>query len=268
MDFHAFSLMQMQRSSAPYICGTYNKTTGGECDHNTVEQDLLMPDVLETIRASILPSEEKLRKFLRELVAEQSKGERTHSKLAGLQDQLKRQKSIVQQSLDAVACAPDEEERRGLREIYKNKRTMLEDLEAQIRLCQAQSESIVGDEIVEAAIAELKNLRCKLDDVQDRAEIAGLMRSLNVRVWLNFKKIMWGARAVNKLESGTVCVGNAPDPVQQMDARAGEDSLCMANRGDWRWTFPNNIDSRMLMLAAISASVNFDRDEFFLIAAI
>jgi hypothetical protein len=40
------------------------------------------------------------------------------------------------------------------------------------------------------------------------------------------------------------------------------------NRGDWRCTFPNNLDSRTLMLAALATSMNFDRDEFFLLAAI
>ena len=45
-------------------------------------------------------------------------------------------------------------------------------------------------------------------------------------------------------------------------------SFTTVSRGDWRWTFPNDLDSRALMLAAISASVNFDREEFFSIAAL
>jgi len=77
-------------------------------------------------------------------------------------------------------------------------------------------------------------LQCKLDDVNDRAGIANLLRSLNVRVWLNFKKVKWGNRLVNKLESGVVCVGSAPDPVQLKEVGASDGSYSMVNRGDRR----------------------------------
>ena len=74
-------------------------------------------------------------------------------------------------------------------------------------------------------------MKSKLDDSSDRPAIAGLLRSLNVRVCLNFKKATWGKRVVNKLESGMVCVGNVPDPVRVVVGNGAESGLlCMVNR--------------------------------------
>lgn len=74
-----------------------------------------------------------------------------------------------------------------------------------------------------------------MDDAKDRTEIAEFLRSLNVRVWLNLKKVLLGKRTVNRLDRGVVCVGSAPDPDRLSGANTGTDSSWVINRGDRRY---------------------------------
>ena len=209
-----------------YTCGTYINSGGAKCDHNWVKQDNLMPDVLATLRESALPHVEELRQTLRKAAAEKKDLGNARMDRADLEKARERQARLVQKAIEAVSQAQDEDERTGLRQIYRRERSKMEGLDADLREAQTPVQCDPQADLVEAALEELKNLRCKLDHVTDRVEIAELLRSLNVRVWLKFRKVQWGTRWVNRLESGVVCLGSAPDP-------EGTTSFSKVNRGDW-----------------------------------
>lgn len=212
-----------------YTCGRYINSGGAQCEHNWAWQDELLTGVLTAIKESALPQIEELRKTLRNLVAERKELSSNDADMAAIKKETIRQERLVQKALESMSQAQDEDERQGLRQIYRRERAKLEGLDAQQNAAAMAMVPANGpsDELIEAAIDELKNLRCKLDDVSDRAEVAAMMRAMNVRVWLKFKKVPWGKRLVNKVETGVVCVGHAENPP---DCKA--DSLSKVNRGD------------------------------------
>lgn len=214
-------------SGLRYTCGTYINSGGAKCGHNWVLQENLLPDVLATIRESALPKVEDLRNTLKKLVAERIAVARSVDDGASLQTERDRQARIVQKSLESISTAQDEDERQGLRQIYRRERAKLEGIEAELKSSKVeQTIEKPTNDLVEAAVQELVALRCKLDDITDRREVAQLLRSLNVRVWLKFKKAHWGKRLVNRLDTGVICIGHAPNPPGVVD------SLGMVNRGD------------------------------------
>ncbi|MCY3019696.1 MAG: hypothetical protein NTW87_11790 [Planctomycetota bacterium] len=82
-------------------------------------------------------------------------------------------------------------------------------------------------DLIDAAIEELRNLACKLDDATDSAEVASLLRAMHVRVWLRFKKVQRGNRIVNKVDRGVICVGGAPNPDESVGKVNVDGSLGM-----------------------------------------
>ena len=105
-----------------YTCGTYVNSGGAKCGHNWILQDSLLPDVLSTIRESALPKVEDLRNTLRKLVAELNAPGRQQQDNAALQKECDRQGRIVEKALESMSRAQDEEERQGLRQIYRRER--------------------------------------------------------------------------------------------------------------------------------------------------
>lgn len=216
-----------------YSCGSYINSGGAKCGHYWVQQESLLPDILKTIRESALPRTEELRNMLRKLVEERKGSQSPEAETRSIQKDREQQERVVQKALEAMSHAQDEEERQGLRQIYRRERAKLEGIDAQIKATPVLAANAPASDLVEAALEELKELRCKLEETTDRKDIAQLLRSMNVRVWLKFKKVMWGKRMVNRLESGVVCIGHAPNPTDSGDETAqGADSLGKVNRGD------------------------------------
>jgi len=209
-----------------YMCGTYANSGGAKCEHNWVAQDDLLPNILRVIQECALPSVEQLRNTLRKMVAETLDKNSQASNLVVLKKECEHQAKVVTKSLEAVSAAQDDQEREGLRKIYRRERAKLEGLETQLGDVQALHGNEPSEELVSAAIDELKNLRAKLVDTTDRRELATLFRAMNLRVFLKFKKIRWGKkRMINKVESSELCLGSAPNPL-------GAASLGKVNRGD------------------------------------
>ena len=217
-----------------YTCGTYGNSGGAKCEHNWVWQDALLNDVLLTIRDTALPHSRDLRVAIREAAGQRLRTLNDTDR-SELEDARREQNSRVKKALEAVSEARDSEERNELRKIYSRERAKLEGLDAQLRSTAAMANRPV-DELVEAALTELHELNRALTNDRDNAAVAKLLRSLQVRLWLKFKKVPAGLRMLNKLDAGILCVGDVPDPVglDGMDAeREKTDSLCMVNRGDW-----------------------------------
>jgi small-conductance mechanosensitive channel len=212
-----------------YSCATYNNSGGAKCAHNWIAQDELVPDVLNTIRNCILPKENDLRRVLDETLKEAGTKPERSTKVI-LKEQRDAQARVVDKALDAVAKAQDEAERAGLRGIYRRERARLDAMDVQTQTKKTRAPARTNQDLIEAAIEELRSLTCKLDDETDSAEVAALLRALNVRVWLKFKKVQWGKRVVHRLDRGVVCVGSAPDPDESVGEVSVATSLGMVQR--------------------------------------
>lgn len=182
---------------------------------------------MDTLKSALLPSEADLRRILKEMLAADGKG---GSKQRGkdLEKRRAEQARVVERALAAVADAQDDDERQGLREIYQRERAKLSALESKLRTGK-KSEEFLPENLIEAAIAELRTLTNRIDDPEDQREIAELLKAVNLRVRLKFRKAKWGNREVNKLAEGTVCVGSAPTFIE---GDVEGNSLWEVNRGD------------------------------------
>jgi DNA invertase Pin-like site-specific DNA recombinase len=213
-----------------YACGLYIYSSGRKCERFWVKQEVLLPAVLKTIRERALPQEATLRQMMTEILAKQSDqrvSDIEHMKMQKARDQ---QAQLIKKALEAVSLAQDEDERKGLRQIYQRERAILEELDSKMQPAHLVSIKNVGENLIDSAIEDLRNLRCRLDDVTECKETSELLHTLNTRVWLKFKKIPWGKRQINQFESGIVCLGRAPNPT--IDAHSHEyqgDSLRMGN---------------------------------------
>jgi len=67
---------------------------------------------------------------------------------------------------------------------------------------------------------EVDNLRCKLDDADDRVEIREILNSLNVRGMVEVQEGEVGQQDREQTGYG-VRVGSAPDPVNEVEAGSG-----------------------------------------------
>ena len=209
-----------------YVCGTYSNSGGAKCEHNWVAQEELLPNVLHVIQEAALPSVEELRNTLRKLVAETKDKSNQASATAALKKDCELQAKVVQKALEAVSTAQDDDEREGLRKIYRRERAKMEGLEAQLRDTQTAQGNEPSEDLVNAAVAELTNLRTKLSDTTDRRELSALFNAMNLRIFLKFKKIRWGKkRVINRVDSSELCLGTAPNQL-------GAASLGKVNRGD------------------------------------
>ncbi len=162
-----------------YVCDTYVNSGGANCEHNWVEQEQLLPSVLQVIQENALPSMDELRKTLRELLAETQRRQPRESNLATLKREVEMQAKVVQKALEAVSAAQDDEEREGLRKIYRRERAKMEGLDAQMKEIQAVHVKEPSEDLVNAAIAELKDLRTKLENTSDRRELSALFHAIN-----------------------------------------------------------------------------------------
>jgi len=122
-----------------YTCGTYNNTSGAQCEHNWIAQDEILLDVIDTILQSILPSVEDLRAHLRAFIEENRNGSRKTRDESALLAEIALQKDKIQRALESVSNAQDEDERIGLRRIYQMERSRLVELEAQHQAVQTTS---------------------------------------------------------------------------------------------------------------------------------
>jgi hypothetical protein len=98
-----------------YTCGKYINSGGRKCEHNWLKQDDLLPDVLHTIRESVLPKEQELRVILKRLVGEMN-SKPSQDALKSTTALKQWQQSIVENALKAVATAQDD----GARWIAQN----------------------------------------------------------------------------------------------------------------------------------------------------
>jgi hypothetical protein len=67
---------------------------------------------------------------------------------------------------------------------------------------------------VASAMDVVKNLISLADESQNLASIGELFRTLNVRIFIRFKEVLWGKRKLGKPAGGVITSGNANPPIQ------------------------------------------------------
>lgn len=211
-----------------YVCGSYMRTAGAECEHNLVDGEAVLRFTLLTLRQLVerAGNRERLRALL-EKRARQAVGENgpnpadlAISRLEAGLGELRAQLGNVQRRM---AIEPDEARYQALGAEFDRIRAEVADLErglvSQSRASSSGASRTVEEE-VEAAMAVFDNITRITTDERARGEINSLLVRLGMWLGLNFIAAIKGKkRAVRQLVGGVMAFGQDQLPVRLHGAR-------------------------------------------------
>lgn len=199
-----------------YTRGLYQNSEARYCDHNVVGGLPATRFVLAAVRQQVLTGDrrEKLRARLRRLAA----AERGPDPAAELRRETEAQLGRVTKQLETASrnllLVEDAEQRGDMQKAYDGLRA--ERARLQTLLTQAPAPLADGDPEaeVEAALAGLDDL-CEwaTDPAADLSRVGDLLRRVDARLYLRFRKAVSGRRVTNVPAGGVLTFGTAPPPV-------------------------------------------------------
>ena len=232
------------QSGRPVLrCGRYMKTSGDECNNNSIDSEGLTKFVLTTLVAQVdqLGLREKVEERLYEIAKQEIAGERENNSQEFTEDidaKLEILRSDKQTVVANMAREDDEE-------IYNELKCELRDIKNQIQQLELQKTELAKrknsnkasnmDQEVQAALSILEDISQALVPEKSRLEIKSMINRLGLRVGLTFAEAIKGKkRKVRKLISGVIVFGDEELPVRLHgkdrvdggDSRASQKSNC------------------------------------------
>ena len=206
-------------SRQAHVCGRYHVSSGDACEHNAVDADAALAQVLRSVRMNVLRHDlrAQVRQELLKIAqagesrsANSDRAGQLRAELTALEDGLKTgRRNMLMAKTDEIRAAM-EQEFESMTAEAKSKKAELEQIQQKVP-AQASPEAEV-----EKAMALLDDLD-RLAKVARGPELQQLLNLLNVNVWLRFQKVQKGKRLLNKVRDGIITTGNAPHPIQKYD---------------------------------------------------
>lgn len=200
-----------------YLCGRYHVTAGDCCEHNAVDANLAMMQVLRSIRLNVLRHD--LRPRLRQELMKISHARKSHSGDAGRISQLQAELAVLQDGL-RMGCrnmlvARTDEIRAAMELEFEAMSTEVKAKAAELKQLQEQIPTQLSPEVEVAKAMALVDDVERLANVGHGPELRRLLETLDVNVWLRFEKVQKGKRLLNKVAGGIITTGEAAHPIQK-----------------------------------------------------
>ena len=213
-----------------YQCGIYQRTSGQECFHNTIDAEAMLRFTMQTVRQLVdrRGNRAKLERLLRQRAERDAIAEGRSSSESDVREEVPR-KQVAELRADLaiverrMATEKDDSRYEVIARQFDAVSNELKSAQkrlARIERLQSMSSKISVEEEVEAALSLLNDISKITNDIGARAEINPLLRNLGVEIGLDFKTSVKGkTRAVQRLATGIVSFGNAGLPVKLFGRR-------------------------------------------------
>ena len=200
-----------------YTCGLYQQSHATRCSHNHVRGLAATKLALGTIWQQILAPHrlQQIEKRLRARVAESVAQPRVEQELERLQAELRAVQSQHQKAIRNFAIADTPQLAEGVKTFI----TELCDREAilnqELSKIQGTNSAISATDLMDSALAILRQLPELADDDHNLADIGQAFRILNLQMFVRFQPIKKKVRVEHKVSSGVITLGDALPPTKK-----------------------------------------------------
>ena len=205
------------RDSFNYTCGLYQQSHASRCSHNhvrgiaatklamgTIWQQILAPHRLRQI-------EERLRVRIAESVAQP----RVEQELNRLRAELREVQSDRKKATRNFAVADTPELAEGVKAVIKESCDRESQLNKEVSKFQETRPAISANEILDSALALVRQLPVLADDDKNLADIGRAFRILNLQMFVRFQPIKKRMRVENKVSGGVITFGDTSPPTKK-----------------------------------------------------
>lgn len=202
-----------------YVCGRYMKTSGIECENNSVDAEAMLRVTVETLSQLLQfgGAEAKLKARLMKLAQRQpdtAAVDKRHFELSHLENRrtelerdlatAKRRMAVEQNDIVATAYA----------ETFQELTAELADIAERLETVQrATTQDIAPEQEVEQALTLHQRMESIQSDSGRRAELLEAFETLGVRIGLNFGAVQKKKRVTRRLLGGVMVFDDANLPV-------------------------------------------------------
>ena len=211
-----------------YLCGRYHVTAGDSCEHNAVDAEGVLSQVLRSLRLTMLRQD--LRSRLRQelvKIAQASESDRGNAgQLSHLQAESRTLEDGLKTGRRNMLLAKTDEMRVALEQEYESMAAEAKAKADELRQLQEHRPAQLSPEAeVEKAMALFDDMD-RLAKIGHGPELQKLLAVLDVNVWLRFKKVQKGKRFVNKVATGIITTGDASHPIQKYNGPRNGSAAC------------------------------------------
>ncbi len=196
-----------------YKCGRYQKSSGSDCFHNSVDAEALLAVVLQTLRRPFVTGNLRdiVANRLRQRLATPHAGSDAPNRVEILQKQLETARRNLGRVEERWAVEEDDARHAAFGRQFDRLTAEVKELEAEIQIAERvlspADDTSDPERLVGSALAILDRLEDLANESSLRPQIGQLMEQLEVWVGLDFIGVQKGKRTLRKLRGGTISVG-------------------------------------------------------------